>query len=60
MLFYSQSIGFTLFTEVLEQKMNEHLKLLKKGLINKRLYRPELRLRNQLLGEKMSIQTLSA
>ncbi len=60
MLFYSQSIGFTLFTEVLEKKMNEHLRLLKKGLIDKRLYRPELRLRNRLLGEEMSIQTLSA
>ena len=52
--------GYDLFADVIENKMETGLNLLKKALTNKSLYRPELKLRNQLLSEEMSILYKSA
>lgn len=60
MLFFCQNNGYALFAEVLEKKMKDHIELLKKGLTNKHLFQPELKLRNRLLNEEMSICFLSA
>lgn len=60
MLFYCREKGYDLFADVIENKMETGLNLLKKALTNKSLYRPELKLRNQLLSEEMSILYKSA
>lgn len=60
MLFYCQSINFTLMEEVLTEKIETGKRLLKRGLVNKQLYRQELRLRNQILNETLIERSLSA
>ena len=60
MLFYCQSINFVLMEEVLAEKIENGKRLLKKGLVNKQLYRQELRLRNQILNETLMERSLSA
>lgn len=60
MLFFCQSINFTLMEEVLTEKIETGKKLLKRGLVNKQLYRQELRLRNQILNETLMERSLSA
>jgi len=60
MLFYCQSINFVLMEEVLAEKIENGKRLLKKGLVNKQLYRQELRLRNQILNETLMGRSLSA
>ena len=60
MLFYCQSINFTLMEEVLAKKIENSKRLLKKGLVNKQLYRQELRLRNQILNESLIERSISA
>lgn len=60
MLFFCQSINFTLMEEVLTEKIETGKRLLKRGLVNKQLYRQELRLRNQILNETLIERSLSA
>ena len=60
MLFTCQRIGFTLMEEVIQSEMEESKALLLKGLLNKSLFRPELKLRNELLNELLSEKRLSA
>lgn len=60
MLFYCQAINFTLMEEVLVRKIEDGKRLLKKGLVDKQLYRKELRLRNELLNESLIERSLSA
>jgi len=60
MLDYCQKIGFILMEEVLIEKMKKASKLLQKALIDKSLFRPELRLRNELLNEELMQKALSA
>lgn len=60
MLFTCQRIGFTLMEEIIQSEMEESKKLLLKGLLNKSLFRPELKLRNELLNELLSEKRLSA
>lgn len=60
MLFYCQSINFVLMEDVLAEKIENGKRLLKKGLVNKQLYRQELRLRNQILNEILIERSLSA
>ncbi len=60
LLFYCQSINFTLMEEVLAEKIETGKRLLKKGLVNKQLYREELRLRNRLLNETLIERSLIA
>lgn len=52
--------GYNLFVDVLQEKLKRGLELLKKGLIDKRLYRKELKLRNELLQETIEEQRLTA
>jgi len=52
--------GYNLFVEVLQEKLRRGLELLKMGLIDKRLYRKELKLRNELLQETIEEQRLTA
>ena len=60
MLFTCQRIGFTLMEEIIQSEMEESKELLLKGLLNKSLFRPELKLRNELLNELLSEKRLSA
>lgn len=60
MLNFCQCKGYGLFADVIEEKLKLSLKLLLKGLTDKSLYRPELKLRNELLAEELSLQPLSA
>jgi len=60
MLNFCQNQGYSLFAEVIEDKLKNASKLLLKGLTNKSLYRPELKLRNELLAEELALQPLSA
>ena len=60
MLFYCQSINFTDMIVVLQEKINNNNLLLKKGLVNKKLYRSELRLRNELLNDSLIERSISA
>lgn len=60
MLNFCQCNGYSLFADVIENKLKLSLNLLLKGLTNKSLYRPELKLRNELLAEELSLQPLSA
>lgn len=60
MLDYCQQIGFVLMENVITEKMKIMSKLLFKALINKANYRPELRLRNELLSEELMEKALSA
>ena len=60
MLNFCQCNGYSLFADVIENKLKLSLNLLLKGLTNKSLYRPELKLRNELLAEEFSLQPLSA
>ena len=60
MLDHCQKIGFILMEEVLTEKLKNASKLLRKALINKSLFRPELRLRNELLNEELMQKALSA
>lgn len=60
MLDHCQRIGFILMEEVLLEKMKNASKLLQKALVNKSLFRPELKLRNELLNEELMQRALSA
>lgn len=60
MLNFYQCNGYNLFADIIEEKLKRSLNLLLKALINKSLYRQELKLRNELLAEELSIQALSA
>lgn len=60
MAIFCQENGYELFEDVLQKKMEESLSLLYKGLVNKKLYRPELRLRNELLQEAIEERRISA
>ena len=53
MAVYCQDNGYTLLEEVLQNKMMNSTRLLRKALINKSLYRGELRLRNEMLHESL-------
>ena len=57
---FCQIQGYNLFVDVLQEKLKRGLELLKKGLIDKRLYRKELKLRNELLQETIEEQRLTA
>ena len=57
---FCQIQGYNLFVDVLQEKLKPGLELLKKGLIDKRLYRKELKLRNELLQETIEEQRLTA
>lgn len=57
---HCQEMGYDLFDQVLQEKMDKGLKLLHKGLINKKLYREELKLRNELLQDSIEERRLSA
>ena len=60
MLNFCQCNDYSLFADIIENKLKLSLNLLLKGLTNKSLYRPELKLRNELLAEELSLQPLSA
>jgi len=60
MLFTCQRIGFTLMEEIIQGEMEAGKALLLKGLLNKSLYRPELKLRNELLNDMLTEKRLSA
>jgi len=49
-----------LMEEVLTEKLKNASKLLRKALVNKSLFRPELKLRNELLNEELIRKALSA
>jgi len=53
MLMYCQKNGYSLLETVIEEKMKNFKNLLQKGLIDKSLFRPELRLRNELLNDDL-------
>lgn len=55
-----QENGYELFDQVLREKMDAGLKLLFKGLINKNVFRKELKLRNELLRDTIEERKLSA
>lgn len=57
---FCQIQGYNFFVDVLQEKLKRGLELLKKGLIDKRLYRKELKLRNELLQETIEEQRLTA
>lgn len=57
---FCQIQGYNLFVDVLQEKLKRGLELLKKGLIDKKLYRKELKLRNELLQETIEEQRLTA
>ena len=50
---YCQKNGYSLLETVIEEKMKNFKNLLQKGLIDKSLFRPELRLRNELLNDEL-------
>lgn len=60
MLDYCQKQGYELLGWAVEEHLKEARKLLYKALTDKSLYRPELRLRNELLGEELSNIPISA
>ncbi len=60
MLHFSQLQGYVLFSDIVEKQIDLAQKLLYKALINKSLYRSELRLRNQLLREELMDSPVSA
>lgn len=60
MLFFCQSINFTDMVSVLQEKIKSNNLLLKKGLVDKKLYRSELRLRNELLNNSLIERSISA
>lgn len=51
MLIFCQSIGFAPMEDIIEKKLKRINILLKKGLINKKCFPEELRLRNTLFNE---------
>ncbi len=53
MLDLCQRNNYILMATVIEEKMQNFKELLKKGLINKSLFRAELRLRNELLNDEL-------
>ncbi len=53
MALFCQTQGYDLLWSVVEEKMETSKRLLKKGLVDKRLFRQELKLRNQLLNEQV-------
>ena len=46
--------------EIVQEEMEAGKALLLKGLLNKSLYRPELKLRNELLNDMLTEKRLSA
>lgn len=60
MLLFCQSQGYILMEDVLQKIMDDSIRLLKKGLMNKRLYRGEMKLRNRLLNEQIEEEIRSA
>ena len=56
MLFYCQENGYQLMEEVIADILDKHKTLLKKGLVDKRIYRTELRLRNNLLNDSLIVR----
>ncbi len=57
---YCQKQGYDLLSTVIETQLKEARELLYKALTNKSLYRPELKLRNELLGEELALHPISA
>lgn len=53
MALFCQDHGYDLLWSVVEEKMETSKRLLKKGLVDKSLFRQELKLRNQLLNEEI-------
>ena len=53
MALFCQAHGYDLLWSVVEEKMETSKRLLKKGLVDKNLFRQELKLRNQLLNEEI-------
>ena len=60
MAVFCQDNGYTLLEEVIHKHMVNSTRLLRKALINKNLYRGELRLRNEMLYESLSEEKESA
>lgn len=60
MAVYCQDNGFTLLEEAIQSHMEQATRLLHKALINKSLYRSELRLRNEMLQEALFEEKKSA
>lgn len=60
MAVYCQDNGFTLLEEAIQSHMDKATRLLRKALINKNLYRGELRLRNELLHKSLFDEKESA
>ena len=53
MLLFCQSQGYVLMEDVIQKTMDDSIRLLRKGLMDKRLFRKELKLRNILLNEQI-------
>lgn len=53
MAMFCQENGFELLQKVIEEQLERSKQLLLKGLIDKRLFRSELRLRNELVNEEI-------
>ena len=53
MLLFCQSQGYVLMEDVIQKAMDDSIRLLRKGLMDKRLFRKELKLRNILLNEQI-------
>lgn len=60
MLLTCQTNGYALFEDVIQNQMDRSIELLKKGLVNKKHFREELRLRNSLYEETVCNTKLSA
>lgn len=60
MLLFCQGQGYILMEDVLQQTIDNSIRLLKKGLIDKRLFRKEMKLRNILLNEQIDKQSKAA
>lgn len=56
LLFCCQENGYQLMEEVVADMLDRHKILLQKGLVDKRLYRKELRLRNNLLNDALIVR----
>lgn len=60
MAVFCQDNGYTLLEDVIQKHLANSTRLLRKALINKSLYRGELRLRNELLHESLFEEKESA
>ncbi len=58
MAFFCQKQGYILLEDVINEHMEKSIRLLRKSLINKKLYREELRLRNDLLSDLLNTGNL--